>query len=110
MVIIVVPDGREWYKANWVFRQLAQDIRARFPEDVELKVLLERAEAFGILRLDTLNAALSSRAIGVINLVLDETRRGAIRGWQESHPNDITGVRQYMESLEELASMVHMGP
>ena len=35
-VIIVFPDGTDWFKANWVFRQLAHDVSDRYSSDAEV--------------------------------------------------------------------------
>jgi hypothetical protein len=42
-VIIVFPDGRDWFKANWVFRQLAQDVSDRYSSDAEVCKAVEVA-------------------------------------------------------------------
>jgi len=51
MVIIRFPNGSDWYKANWAFRRLAEDIVAGHPDESDLKVEMERAEVLGLLLL-----------------------------------------------------------
>ena len=41
-VIIVFPDGTDWFKANWVFRQLAQDVSDHYSSDAEVCKAVER--------------------------------------------------------------------
>ena len=53
MVIIQFKNGTDWYKANWVFRQLRADVAEAFPDDLELTTEMEKAEAFRMLSLDT---------------------------------------------------------
>ncbi len=55
MVIVCFPDGGEWGKANWVFRRLVKYVLQNFPEDSDLKAVLERAVAFGTLNFGLLD-------------------------------------------------------
>ena len=63
-VIIVFPDGRDWFKANWVFRQLAQDVSDRYSGDAEVCKAVEAAEALGTLDLKKMNDGLRRRVMG----------------------------------------------
>ena len=59
-VIIVFPDGTDWFKANSAFRQLAQDVSNRYSSDAELCKAVEEAEALGALDLKKMNDGLRS--------------------------------------------------
>jgi hypothetical protein len=63
-VIIVFANGRDWLKANWVFRQLAQDVSNRYRNDGELCKALEVAQALGGLDLKNMGDDLRGRIIG----------------------------------------------
>jgi hypothetical protein len=46
MMLIVFPDQRDWYKANWAFRQLAQDIAQYCSPTPQVSDLLERSQLY----------------------------------------------------------------
>jgi hypothetical protein len=106
MVIIHFVDGSEWYKANWVFRQLAGDLVAHCPDDADLKITLERAEALGLLKFDYLGNDLAARLKTAMLEVATATQAGTILGWKGSRPNDKQGHDDYLEALKELAEMI----
>jgi predicted RNA-binding Zn ribbon-like protein len=106
MVIIRLVNGDEWYKSNWVFRQLAEDVAARFPDETDLRTLLDRAEALGMLRLDSLDKAAASQTLRAIDEVANETLRGKIQGWKRNKPEDVQGQRDYLAALCELRELI----
>lgn len=110
-VIIVFPDGTDWFKANWVFRQLAQDVFDRYSTDAEVCKALEVAEALGALDLKKMNDGLRRRVIEALTTVAMDTIKGTIAGWI---PNDAKEHTLYCEAVSELAkcltSQGNIGP
>lgn len=99
-VIIVFPDGTDWFKANWVFRQLAQDVSDRYSSDAEVCEALEVAEALGALDLKKMNDGLRRRVMEALTGVAMDTIKGTIAGWR---PHDTKGHALYCEAVSELA-------
>jgi hypothetical protein len=83
LVIIAFPNGEDWFKANWVFRQLAEDVSQRNRNDNDVCKELELAQA--------------------IKTVVDDTISGTIEGWR---PQDKPGHAMYCEALTELAKLI----
>jgi hypothetical protein len=106
MVIIRFRDGPEWYRANWVFRQLATDLVSHCPDDAELKMALESTEALGLLNFDYLGNAIALRLRRAMLEVAAATLAGAIAGWKGSRPDDKVGQHDYLEALRELLEIV----
>ena len=106
MVIITLRNGDDWYKANWVFRQLAEDVVETYPQDVELKFLMEQAEAVGGLSLDSMEEDRASKTLQAIRKVAEETIKGRIPGWKRKRPDDEAGQRMYLKSLAELLELI----
>jgi hypothetical protein len=106
MVIIRLPSGADWYKANWAFRQLAEDIRRRFTEDKAVAHEFEKAQAMGALFLDDIDKDLGKRVVVALKTVAEETIGGKIGGWKRTHPADEAGQRMYLEALAELLSLL----
>lgn len=102
-VVIVFPDGTEWFKANWVFRQLAQDVSDRYSSDAEVCKALEVAEALGALDLKGMNAGLGRRVIDALADVAIDTMKGTIAGWR---PHDAKDHALYCEAVSELAKLL----
>jgi hypothetical protein len=105
MVIITFQSGADWYKANWIFRQFAKDVSKRFPTEAELTYLLEQAEAFGGLSLDTLEKDKASRMLKVIKEVAADITEGKIIGWLGTKPEDKDGQAMYLRSIAELLAL-----
>jgi hypothetical protein len=99
-VIILFPDGTDWFKANWVFRQLAQDVSDRYSSDAEVCNALEVAEALGALDLKKMNDGLRIRVIEALTTVATDTIKGIIAGWR---PHDAKEHALYCEAVSELA-------
>ncbi len=110
MVIINFRGGGDWYNPNWVFRQLCADIREVSPGDVELHHELEKAGAFGLLPLDSLELALASRILRALRTVAEKTVDGRIPGWRKARPDDIDGQRMYLEAVSELLAITRRQP
>src|SRR5262245_59828944 len=106
MVIIVFRDGTDWSEANWVFRQLIDDIAETFPDDVELRRTMEQARGLGGLFLDSMEQALASRIMRAIRTVAERTVDGRIQGWRRARPDDQEGQRMYLESMSELSDII----
>jgi len=102
MVIIKFKDGTDWFKANWVFRQLAEDTMAAFPNDNALGLVLEKAQAFGALFLDSMEANAATSTLEALRKVAEETIQGKIQGWKGKRPEDKEGQQMYLESITEL--------
>jgi hypothetical protein len=99
-VIIVFPDGTDWFKANWVFRQLAQDVSDRSSSDAEVCKAVEAAEALSALDLKKMNDGLRRRVMEALATVAMGTIKGTIAGWR---PNDAKEHALYCEAVSELA-------
>jgi len=98
-VIIVFPDGTDWFKANWVFRQLARDVSDRYSSDAELCKAVEVAEALGALDLKKMNDGLRRRVMEALAAVATDTIKGTIAGWR---PHDVKEHALYCEAVSEL--------
>ncbi len=99
-VIILFPNGTEWFKANWVFRQLAHDVFNRYSKDAELCKALEVAEALGALDLKEIDDGLRRRVMAALSAVAMDTINGTIAGWR---PHDMKEHALYCEAVSELA-------
>lgn len=108
MVIIKFPNGSDWWKANWIYRQIVEDALALFPNDRELEFRLRQGEGFGRLSLatetgkDSAQVETNTRILTALKKVAEETLAGRIKGWAKTHPDDIDGTRMYGEALSEL--------
>jgi acetyl-CoA acetyltransferase len=102
MVIITFPDGSDWFKANWAFRQLAHDTSTVFPDDATVFDLMEKGEAFGHLALDAMDPDCSDRVMRALMVVGQEITNGDLPGWLGTHPGDADGQRMYLEAVREL--------
>ena len=102
-VIIRLPNGVEWFRANWIFRQLAKDVRAFSSDNRDVHVAVERAEAYGILDLQSMDARTSADLVSAFRHVAKETADGGIEGWR---PSDSQGREMYLRSLSELAELI----
>jgi len=107
LVIIVFPDGRDWYKAHWAFRQLVQDISQRFGNDNELCKILDLAQAYGMLDLKGMPIELACRVSEAMSAVIRATQRSEIQGWR---PEDQNGREMYLQALAELADLLREPP
>jgi len=72
MVIIKFQDGTDWFKANWVFRQFTEDIVGDLPNDTALRLLLEKAQAFGGLFFDSMVAESATPTLEAMRRVAEE--------------------------------------
>jgi len=99
-VIIVFPDGTDWFKANWVFQQLAHDISDRYSGDAEVCQAVELAKAFGALDLKKMKEGLRRRVMEALMVVATDTIEGTITGWR---PHDAREHALYCEAVSELA-------
>ena len=102
-VIIVFPNGTDWFKANWVFRQLSQDVSSRGRKDTALCHALELAQAFGSLDLKTMDEPLRKDVMQAIKAVAEETISGRIDGWR---PHDQEEHAMYCGALSELVKLI----
>jgi hypothetical protein len=105
VVIINFPDGSDWYKANWTFRQICEDAIVRFPGASELKESLEMAQAYGRLSLDH-EEQMRRRTADALRIVARETIAGKIKGWAGAHPEDLDGQEQYLGTIRELLGLL----
>ena len=99
-VIIVLPDGTDWFKANWVFRQLAHDVSDRYNSDTEVCDAIEAAQALGTLDLKAMNEGIRRRLMEALLDVAMDTVEGIIAGWR---PDDPKEHALYCEAVSELA-------
>ena len=66
-VAIVFPNGTDWFKANWGFRQLAEDTTSHHREDDGICNALEEPLALGCLdlkKMDLISDAESQKPSG----------------------------------------------
>jgi len=102
-VIIVFPDGTDWFKGNWVFRQLAHDLSDRYNSDAEVCNAVEAAQALGALDLKAMNDGLRRRVMEALSAVAMDTIKGIIAGWR---PDDAKSThciaRQFQNSRKAL--------
>ena len=106
MVIIKFPDGSEWFKANWAFRRLAEDVAAAFPQNKDLISQMERAQGIGALFLSDLEVPLLTATLKAIRSVAKGTVDGVVQGWKRTHPKDESGQQQYVDSMKELLDLI----
>jgi hypothetical protein len=106
MILIHFPDGTEWFKANWVFRQVLEDVVKTFPDDAELKSALEQAAALGGLFLDSTDLVSAARILRCIRTVTERTVGGQLQGWAGTRPTDTDGQHLYLEAISELLAAV----
>lgn len=105
MVIINFPDGSDWYKANWILRQICEDAIVRFPDAIELRESLEMAQAYGLLSLDH-EEQMRRGTAEALRIVARETIAGKIEGWAGTHPEDLDGQEQYLGTIRELLGLL----
>jgi hypothetical protein len=106
MFILQFQNGTDWFKANWIFRQFAEDIMAAFPEDTALRLLLEKAQAFGGLRLDSLEEEAVTSMLQAMRHVAENSIQGSIPGWKRTRPEDKDGQQMYLKSISELLDLL----
>jgi hypothetical protein len=106
MVIVKLRDGKDWYRANWIFRQLAQDVMATFSRDKDLALEMEKAQAFGALYLDSMEEERARKIFCAIKEVVAQTLEGKIQGWKGTKPSDVEGHRMYAESISDLMKLL----
>ena len=102
-VIILLPNGKDWFKANWVFRQLAEDVSNRYRNDDGVCKTLELAQAFGSLDMEIMDEGLRCKVMHAVKTVAEETVSGTIEGWR---PDDKRAHAMYCEALSELAKLI----
>lgn len=106
MVIIKFPDGADWYKANWVFRQFVSDVLIAAPDDAELQYAFKEASAVGALFLDRMDIALQRRALRAMKEVAQQTLSGKIAGWKAAQSSEKSLEQMYSSSIAELLDML----
>ena len=102
-ISIVFPNGTEWFKANWVFRQIVEDVSARYQNDEGIRTALELARALGSLDLKQMDGHLRHKVMQAIRTIAEETASGTIKGWR---PDDQREHAKYCEALSELAQLI----
>jgi len=102
-VSIVFPNGTEWFKANWVFRQIVEDVSARYQNDEGIRTALELAQTLGSLDLKQMDGHLRHIVMQAISTIAEETASGTIKGWR---PDDQREHAMYCEALSELAQLI----
>ena len=109
MVIIHFQNGAGWYNANWVFRQLADDVCLAFSEAKAINIEMQKAQAFGALFIDTLDKEIAPRVLRALKTVAELTVDGKIEGWKRSRPDDKEGQKSYLEAMSELVTLLREG-
>ena len=103
MVIIRFPSGAEWFKANWAFRAIVEEITSRERHDEELRTILELGGAYGLLEINALESGVAQRTVQALRLAsraLLENIPGASR-----QASDQTGFLDALVELIELCDM-----
>lgn len=106
MVIIKLTNDVDWFRANWIYRQLVEDTMEKYPHDEELKQLLKMGGAIGTLFVNELHEPVHSRILKALKTVAEGTIAGDIRGWDLKGAGDESGRRMYIEALTELLSLI----
>jgi len=102
-VSVVFPNGTEWFKANWVFRQIVEDVSARYQNDEGIRTALELAQALGSLDLKQMDGHMRDKVMHAIRTIAKETVSGTIKGWRPGHQSEHA---IYCEALSELAQLI----
>jgi hypothetical protein len=96
-----VNSGRLW--AGWAFRQILEDTLAEHPEDLEMAIEFEQAQAIGGLLIYDFPEPLRERVIRAIRSAVEGILNGTIRSKLDEKPyNDPLSRKQYREVLESL--------
>ncbi len=103
-MVIVTRHGKDWFKANWVYRQLAADVAARFSEDLEVASAVDRGLSFGALFPDELEPVLASRVVSAMRVVARETVTGALSSRKGALDESAHGT--YVSAIEDLLSVI----
>jgi hypothetical protein len=106
-VIIVFPNRADWFKANWVFRQLAEDVSKYGASNTDVNKELEAAMVLGALFLDRMDESLRSRIMESLRAVAQGTLDGKIDGWRKA---DNREHKMYLECLAELLDLLKQQP
>jgi hypothetical protein len=106
MVIISFPNGADWSRANWIFRQLQKDVADSYPTDSEVVHELEKASAFGGLALESMEVVVRRRVMDAIKTIATATLQGKSYGPAAQNPNDEEGQRMYIESMRALLDVI----
>jgi hypothetical protein len=106
MVFIRFPNGARWFKANWVFRQLAEDVARVFPGDSELLSCMAYAQAIGGLMLDTKEESLALRALKAMKQVAEDTVEGRIQVFPREGPDEQKRREAYPPMIAELLTLI----
>ena len=107
MVAIIFKNGRDWFKPNWLFRQLSEDVQKTFPDDQELIFVMEQAEALGGLHVELLTPSQSERAVASIKRVAEATLAGEIQGLSREGSDGERYRLLYLVALEELLEVIY---
>jgi len=99
-VLIKFPNGTDWFKANWVFRQLAKGVSDRYSGDVDVCKAMKMAEAIGTLDMQQMNEGLRGKVMEALSVVAKATIEGSISGLR---PHDPKEHALYCEAVSELA-------
>jgi hypothetical protein len=110
MVVICFPNGKDWFKANWAFRQLAADVMAAYPGDAELHERFLRAQAYNALFLDRMKPEEASRIMEILKAVAQDRLDGKIAGWLMEYREDPHRQPMYLESMSELLEAMSADP
>ncbi len=102
MVVIAFPNGNEWCKANWTFRQLAADVAIRY-SDQDVRECLERAEGVGLLDIRNMDKTRAAKLTVALKRIAQDTIKGVVAGWR---PEDRAGAQMYRDAMVELLAAI----
>lgn len=107
MVLIQFNNGRDWYYANWVARQLVSDLIKELGDE-KLAEIVVCGEAIGFIDIAALSAGDASRLLNALKVTIDKTFGGTCLGWKGVRPDDDEGQQMYLGALAELRRAIEV--
>lgn len=106
-VISISPQPDDiWKVAGWAFRQVLDDVVAKYPKDVEMAQKFEQSKTHSGLHLDRLPSQFAARIAKAILEVTTGILSGTVRSGIVAQPyGDEQTTQQYREALKELADI-----
>ena len=111
MAVISFSDRPEaiWCVANWVFRQILDDIITQYADDSEMRTEFEHAKLISGLTVELLEPSLAVRIKTAIRVVANSILAGTLDSGISQQPyGDAATVKEYRESLKELLGALEM--
>jgi len=103
MILITFPDGTDWFKANWVFREFSVEIAAMFTNDEGVLSDIERIYCNGGINFAGEDPVRSAHLAGALRRAAAQTVLKDSSEWRFSDPER---HRAYIESVKELRDLL----